>query len=294
MTRSKLRRSNLPVYLFLLPAMILLLVFIVPAMNAIRLGFTDEMLIGEGYLNPEYVGFENFGFMFTDPNFYNSLRVTALFLVFSAWIGQFLIGLIAASVLRERSVRLRWLPNAAIILPMAVPQAAAAFMWASMLVPNETGTVNLIASLFGVAPRNWTMTLPVTSIIIVNIWKGMGFAFILFAAGLEAIGSDVREAATVDGATGLKMFLFITLPILAPTILLFLLLTTVGTLGSFGLVFFITAGGPGRATELISIYIYQESFAYYQLGYGAAVGVIMLILSIGLGILYLKILRVEI
>ena len=296
MTRSvsKLRKSNLPIYLFLLPSILLLLVFIVPAVGAIRLALTDEMLIGEGYLNQKFVGLENFLFMFSDPNFYNALRVSALFLIFSAWIGQFFFGLIAASVLRSRSIKLRWLPNAAIILPMAVPQAAAAFMWASMLVPNETGTLNLFISLFGAEPLNWIMQFPITSIVLINIWKGMGFAFILFAAGLEAIGPDVREAAVVDGATGLKMFFYITLPILAPTILLFLLLTTVGTLGSFGLVFFLTAGGPARATELISIYIYSESFSYYQLGYGAAVGVIMLFLSVLLGIFYLKILQVKI
>ena len=83
-------------------------------------------------------------------------------------------------------------------------------------------------------------------------------------------------------------------PIIAPTILLFLLLTTIGTLGSFGLVFFLTAGGPARSTELISIYIYLESFYQYQLGYGAAVGMITLAISVILGIVYLKFLKVKV
>jgi len=90
------------------------------------------------------------------------------------------------------------------------------------------------------------------------------------------------------------MFRYITLPFLAPTILVFYLLTTVGTIGVFGLIFFLTAGGPARATEIIGIYIYNESFQFYQLGYGAAVGVIMLFLSVVLGVVYLKVLRVKV
>ena len=126
MTRP-LRRSNLPVYCMLLPSLLLLLVFVVPTMDAIRLSFTDEMLIGEGYLDPQFVGLENFRFMLADMNFYNSLRVTGLLLFFSAWVGQFFFGLMGAMVLRNRTVRFRWLPNAAIIMPLAVPHAAAAF-----------------------------------------------------------------------------------------------------------------------------------------------------------------------
>ena len=168
--------------------------------------------------------------MFTDAFFYNSLLVTLMFLIMSAWIGQLCIGLGAAAILRKRNLRMRWLPTAAIMMTMAVPETAAAFMWASMLVPNETGIANIITGFFGADPISWTKEFPILSIALINIWKGMGMAFILLAAGFEAIGEDVREAATVDGATGLKLFLYITLPILAPTILLFLLLTTVGSI----------------------------------------------------------------
>ena len=290
---AKLHGSNLPIYLFLLPAVLLLLVFLIPTLNAFRLSFTDEALIGVGSLDPQFVGFENFKFMFTDQFFYNSLRVTLMFLMMSAWIGQLSIGLGAAGVLRRRNLRLRWIPTAAIMMTMAVPETAAAFMWASMLVPNETGIANIIVGFFGIDPVSWTRQFPILSIALINVWKGMGMAFILLAAGFEAIGDDVREAATVDGATGLKLFIYITLPILSPTILLFLLLTTVGSVGTFGFVFFLTGGGPARATEVISIYIYKESFFHHQLGYGAAVGVVMLLLSGILGFFYLKLLRVK-
>ena len=290
---KRLHRSNLPIYLFLLPAILLLLVFLIPTMSAIRLSFTDEELIGIGSIDPQFVGLENFGYMFSDPNFYNSLKVTLMFLVLSCWVGQFAIGMGAAGILRRRSLKLRWLPTAAIMMTMAIPETAAAFMWASMLAPNERGIANIITGFFGADPINWTFRFPIMSIAVINAWRGMGMAFILLAAGYEAIGSDVREAATVDGATGFKMLIYITLPIMAPTILLFLLLTTVGSLGTFGFVYFLTGGGPGRATEVISVYIYKTAFAHYQLGYGAAVGVIMLLLSVVLGIFYLKLLRVQ-
>ena len=286
--------ERLMIYSFLLPAILLLLVFIIPTLDAIRLSFTNEALIGRSLLNPQFVGLENFRMMFSDPNFFNSLRVTVLFLFFSALVVQFFFGLAGAIVLKNRSIKFRALPNAAFIIPMAVPETAAAFMWASMLVPNETGVANLIISIFGAGPINWIRHFPVISIIIINIWRGMGFAFILFSAGLEAIPTPVVEAATIDGASGFKMFRYITVPLLKPTILVFVLLTTVGTIGVFGLVFFLTAGGPARATELIGIYIYKESFELYELGYGAAIGMIMLLLSIVLGILYLKILRVKV
>ena len=294
MSRFAPDRQRLLVFSFLLPSLLLLLVFIIPTLDAIRLSLTDEALVGPGYRDPRNIGFLNYEDLFADPNFYNSLRVTALFLLFSALIGQFFVGLGAALILRQKSIRFRAIPNAAIIMPLAVPETVAAFMWASMLVPNDTGTANLIVSVVGADPVNWIRQFPLTSIIIINIWRGMGFAFILFAAGLEAIPTDVEEAATLDGAVGLKMFRYITLPFLAPTILVFYLLTTVGTIGVFGLIFFLTAGGPARATEIIGIYIYNESFQFYQLGYGAAVGVIMLFISLVLGVVYLRVLRVKV
>ena len=288
-----MKAKDFQLYIFLLPSLLLLLIYIIPITTAFKLSVTDETLIGENYLNPEYVGLDNFIFMFSDDNFYNSMRVTSLFLIFSA-LGQFLLGIVGANILRGGKGTLNWITNAAFILPMAIPEAAAAFMWASMIVPNETGTMNIISKMFGFSPRNWTMSLPIISIVFINVWKGMGFAYILFASGIEAISNEVKEAAKVDGAKGLTMFLYITIPIIAPTILLFLLLTTIGTLGSFGLVFFLTAGGPARSTELISIYIYLESFYQYQLGYGAAVGMITLAISVILGIVYLKFLKVKV
>ncbi len=288
------KRTERQLLLVLLPSLILLLAFVIyPALYSVYLSFTNEALTGAAALRPRFVGIRNYVRLFNDAKFWNSLFVTFVFVMGSAVIGQFVLGLISAMALR-RPIRFRQFFSSIILLPNAAPEVVAGFMWISMLAGGEHATLSRIVTLFGIDPVDWLNSFPLSMIIIVNTWRGIATAMILLTAGLSTIPSEIYEAARMDGATPSQMFRRITLPLMMPTILLYMLISAVSTIAVFGLVYALTRGGPGGATEVVSIYIYNQSFTAFQLGYGAAVAVVALIISLILGIGYVRAMKVEI
>jgi multiple sugar transport system permease protein len=140
----------------------------------------------------------------------------------------------------------------------------------------------------------WLQQFPLAMIIVANTWRGIASAMILMTAGLTAVPSEIYEAARIDGATPREIFLHITLPLIMPTIFLYMLVSTVTTISIFGFIYALTRGGPGNATEIIGIYIYNQSFTAFQLGYGSAVAVVTLFISIAIGLLYVRALKVQV
>ncbi|GAA3090319.1 sugar ABC transporter permease [Rhizobium viscosum] len=288
------KRTERQLLLVLLPSLILLLAFVIyPALYSVYLSFTNEALTGAAALRPRFVGIRNYVRLFNDAKFWNSLFVTFVFVMGSAVIGQFVLGLISAMALR-RPIRFRQFFSSIILLPNAAPEVVAGFMWISMLAGGEHATLSRIVAFFGIDPADWLNAFPLSMIIIVNTWRGIATAMILLTAGLSTIPSEIYEAARMDGATPSQMFRRITLPLMMPTILLYMLISAVSTIAVFGLVYALTRGGPGGATEVVSIYIYNQSFTAFQLGYGAAVAVVALIISLILGIGYVRAMKVEV
>ncbi len=280
--------------LMILPALVLMAVFIIyPAFYAISLSLTDEALLGFSARESSFVGLRNFERLFTDPMFWNSLKVTFIFVFGSAVVGQFVFGLVSA-VLLSRPLRFKPIFNAMIVLPNAVPEMVVGFIWVSMFASGEYGTLNRIVAWFGLDPQQWLYRFPLLAIIIVNTWRGIAFAMILLTSGLESIPKDIYEAARVDGANKWQIFFRITLPMLMPTIFLYMFVSTVTTFAIFGMVYTLSRGGPANSTEIIGIYIYNQSFTSFQLGYGAAVAVISLVVSMIIGIFYVRALKVEV
>lgn len=291
MHEARIRRQ---LFLILLPSMLLLLAFVIyPAVYSVYLSFTNEALTGAGALKPRFVGIRNYARLLNDTKFWNSLLVTFLFVLGSAIIGQFVLGLVSAMAL-GRSIRFRKIFASIILLPNAAPEVVAGFMWISMLAGGEQATLSRIVASFGIEPSDWLNTFPLAMIIVVNTWRGIATAMILLTAGLSTIPREIYEAARMDGATSMQAFRRITLPLMMPTILLYMLISAVSTIAVFGLVYALTRGGPGGATELISIYIYNQSFTAYQLGYGAAVAVVVLLISVVIGVGYVKAMKVEV
>lgn len=291
-------RDALTVLVFAAPALLLIGVFTVwPAVWAIRQSFTDRALRGRGARNPQFVGLDNYTTLLSDSDFYLSMGRTVIFVVASAIIGQTVFAFAIAYLMARRPRwRLRYTRGfaAIFVLPLAVPETVAALVWASMINGTEEGLLNRGLGLAGLGPVEWVQQFPMETIIVVNIWRGLSFAMVLFAAAFEGFPQQVLEASLIDGATPWQQLRRVVIPILRPQILVFLMLTTLTTFGIFGLVYFLTRGGPGTATEIIGIYIYNQAFQFFEIGYGSAAGVVLLVIMVGLGAYYLRLMREQV
>lgn len=289
------RRQAPAVVALLGPAMVLIAVFVVaPVVYAVWLSLTNKTLTGFGARTPKFVGLANYRQLLSSSDFLHSLGLAGQFIFFSAIVGQFLLGLLAALLITRTTIRLKGLFGGAILLPMVVPEVVASLAWASMLAPGSLGTLNRGVAAVGLTPIGWLQQHPMASIIVVNTWRGIAFAMIMFQAAIEGISIDVMEAARIDGAGTGQVLRYITMPLIRGPVFLFLLLTTITTASVFGLIYFLTRGGPGQQTEVTSIYIYDHSFRFFQLGLGSAASVILLVIILVLGVTYVRLSKVEV
>jgi multiple sugar transport system permease protein len=289
-----LKRTSWQLQLLLLPCILLIGGLVVwPALYSIYLSLTNASLVGVAATHPRFVGMRNYIRLFADGGFWNSLAVTFWFVLGSAVIGQFVLGL-AAAILLRRPIRFKRLINSIILLPNAVPEVVAGYLWISMLAGGEHSTLNRLTSGLGIPSVRWLEQLPLAMIVVANTWRGIASAMILMMAGLSSVPPEVCEAARIDGASPRQIFRFITLPLIMPNIFLYMLVSTVSTISIFGFIYALTRGGPGNATEIIGIYIYNQSFTAFQLGYGSAVAVVTLLISMVIGLVYVRVLKVKV
>lgn len=283
---------------FLTPALALLGVFTIwPAVWAIYQSFTNKALTGFEARSPHFVGLQNYTRLLGDPDFHSSMLRTFAFVLLSAVVGQTIFAFAIAYLMAERPRwRLGFTPlfAAVFLLPLAVPEAVAALLWASTANGTQEGLLNRGLGLVGVGPVEWLQAHAFETVTVVNIWRGIPFAMVLFAAAIESIPRTTLEAGLIDGASAWQQLRRVVLPILRPQILTFLMLTTITTFGIFGLVFFLTRGGPGNATEIIGIYIYQRAFQFFQIGLGSAAGVLLLVVLLVLGAYYVWLMREQV
>jgi multiple sugar transport system permease protein len=291
-------RDALTLIGFLSPALVLLGVFTIwPAVWAVYQSFTNKALTGFEARSPRFVGLQNYARLLGDPGFHSSMLRTFAFVLLSAVVGQTIFAFLIAYLMADRP---RWrlgltpLFAAVFLLPLAVPEAVAALLWASMANGTPEGLLNRGLGLVGVGPVEWLQQHAFETVTVVNIWRGIPFAMVLFAAAIESIPRTILEAGLIDGASPWQQLRRVVLPILRPQILTFLMLTTITTFGIFGLVFFLTRGGPGNATEIIGIYIYQRAFAFFQIGLGSAAGVLLLLVLLVLGAYYVWLMREQV
>ncbi|MEO3796222.1 sugar ABC transporter permease [Nonomuraea sp. B10E15] len=282
------RRGVLRWLLPLGPAIVLLALFLAgPILWSVYVAFTNETLTGSASVNSEFVGVANFTRLFNDPNFINSFVLTFVFVIGSAVIGQNTLGLIIALLQRGRGRVTRSAVNGVVIAAWVVPEVVAAACWFSFLA--EEGTLN---SVLGIS-QEWLYTAPMLAVILANVWRGTAFSMLVYSAALSEVPKDLVEAAAVDGAGPGRRLLHITLPLIRRSIMANLMLITLQTLASFGLIYALTGGGPGTASQTTPLYMYEQAFRYFEIGYGSAIALVMLVIGALFSLIYLRLIKVE-
>jgi multiple sugar transport system permease protein len=232
-------------------------------------------------LQPVFSGIDNYTRMALDGRFWSSLRNTTVFTVASVVL-ELLIGM-GIALLLNQSFRGRGAIRTIAILPWALPTALIALAW-TWIFNDQYGVVNDILLRLGLIKTgiNWLgePTLAMIAVIIADVWKTTPFISILLLAGLQSIPSDLYEAHSLDGATAWQSFRQITLPLLMPQILIAALFRFAQAFGIFDLIAVMTGGGPGGATETVSLYVYSTVMRYLDFGYGAALVVVTFLLLV--------------
>ncbi len=284
--QSILQERALP-YLLVAPTLaVLLTLSIYPLIYSIKV----SLQTGAG--ERAVWSFANFTRLASDNFFLAALGHTLVYALV-ALTCEFLLGL-ALAVLLNESLRGRSFFRAALLVPMMLPTVVVGVVWRLMLNSNF-GAINGTLKGAGVntASLTWTASpkLALASVIVVDIWQWTPFMFLVLLAGLQAIPQEPYEAAQIDGSSRWQTFRHVTLPLLKPAILIALLLRTMDLLRVFDQVFILTEGGPGFATETISLYIYRTAFRFSDFGYAAAMSFVLLILTNIISMLYIRLLQ---
>lgn len=266
-----LKKSNkdLPVaVLFLLPSLIGFVIFTgIPIIAALVLSFYDWNLL----TTPKFVGLQNYQNLFgSDPIFLKVLWNTLYFVLGSVPL-SIILALIVALLLNQKLKAVAFL-RAGYFLPVVSSIVAASLVWKWIFNP-DFGIVNDFLRMVGISnPPKWiTSTVwAMPSIIIVAIWKNVGYNMVIFLAGLQDIPKDLYEAGEIDGANKWQLFWNITLPMLSPTTFFITVISIIGSFQVFGQALVMTEGGPGISTNTIVFYIYQNAFVFFKMGYAAA------------------------
>ena len=273
-------REQQTAWIFLLPALLLLLfVFAYPIARALWLSLFTQNLGTK--LQPVFSGLDNYIRIAGDGRFWQSFWTTTVFTVVTVLL-ELLLGLSIALLLNQRFFG-RGVVRTIAILPWALPTALIGLAWA-WIFNDQFGVVNDILLRLGLIRTgiNWLgePTLAIIAVIFADVWKTTPFISILLLAGLQSISPDLYEAHAIDGATPWQSFYQITLPLLIAQILIAMLFRFAQAFGVFDLIAVMTGGGPGGATEVVSLYIYSTVMRYLDFGYGAALVVVTFLLLI--------------
>jgi len=271
------------VLLFLLPAILLLLFFLVyPALYTVLLSFDR----GRNGVLGEFVGLDNYVRVFSDQDFINlstfppsgALWNNVVWIIFYTSFVIFL-GLIIA-VIASR-VRYESVIKAVVFLPMAISATALAVIWKFVYAPDANiGLLNAILANFGVSSISWLGDQGIVNfaLIAVGIWASVGFATVILSAALKSIPAEITEAARVEGANELQVFFRITIPMVSLPMSVLAVTLIVNVIKLFDLIYVMTGGGPGTSSRVIAFTMYQQAFSAGQYGFGSAVAVVMLVL----------------
>lgn len=273
--RTLTQTNRLTAYAFLLPNVIGFLVFtLIPIAVAFGLCFVKW-----DFANPmEFIGFRNFIRLFRDEgfqiSFWNTLYYTAVSVPLTIVIALFL-----AILLHQKIKGMKWF-RTIYFFPYISSMVAVSVVW-NMLYHPTMGPINSFLRMLGMeSPPEWTSSVvwALPAVIIMSVWKQVGYYMVIYLAGLQGIPEQLYEAATIDGANAWQKFRYVTFPMLSPSTFLISILLVINSFKVFDQIVIMTDGGPGRATNVLVYYLYYQAFQYFKFGYASAIAMVMFVI----------------
>ncbi len=286
-------QDDLTGWAFAAPFVILFTVFLAfPILASFFLSFTSFGL--KDLTNPigaTVVGLDNYVDLFSDAKFRTALFNTFYFVVVGVPV-TLIFGLLIATALNRGVTRLRTFFRVGYYLPVITSIVAIAVVWRFLLNP-DVGLINMLLGGLGITGPAWLAdpVFAMPSIIAMGVWRNLGFAMIVFLAGLQAIPSSLYEAAAIDGAGRWQAFRWVTIPMLRPTILFMTVITTIGYLQLFEEPFVMTGGGPLDSTLSVTMYMYQQGFTFFHQGYASSIAYVLFVIVAFIAFLQFRFLR---
>lgn len=283
-----MRQKTIFPYLLILPALLIIcLVSLYPALYSIFLSL-NTFRRGERV----FVGMRNFEQILASTNFWDSLRLTAVYGVLFVLLTMIFAFILA--VMLNRRLNYTGLFMTMIFVPWILSEVVTGVIFRWLFLPGYGLLQDLLSPLFGDIAFLGHPQGAMGVVIGATIWRTLAFAMLLILAGLQTIPGEVYEAGAIDGANGWQSFWSITWPLVRSTTLVIVLLLTLQAINATGLFLSITNGGPGRATEVLSVSMYREAIVFFNFGYGAALAVLMLLINIVLAAIYIRTMRSEV
>ncbi|MEV6980277.1 sugar ABC transporter permease [Sphaerisporangium sp. NPDC051017] len=276
------RRQARAAWLFMLPTLAVLGVFVVwPMLQALYLSFTDYQVFAPA----RWIGLENYQKLVSDPAFANALVNTLYYAAVTTPVSVALA--LGLALMLNRRMPLRGFIRTAVFVPVVISLAVVAIAWSFLLDPNIGLLSHWLSKIGIVSEQGWLRdpSLAMPAVMIVGVWKNVGFYMVMYLAGLQSIPTALYEAARVDGAGALMQFRRITWPLLANQTMLIVILAAIATLQAFDQIFVMTHGGPFFRTETLVMMTYRVGFKEFQFGYAAAVSWALVLLIFVLSML---------
>lgn len=235
-----------------------------------------------------FIGFENYIRLASDIRFWESLWHTLIYTVLSV-VAPLILGTLAALVF-DAQFPLRGFLRGVFVMPMMATPVAIALVWTMMFHP-QLGVLNYLLSFIGIGPLEWiyNQSTVIPSLVLVETWQWTPLVMLIVLGGLAAVPREPYESAEIDGANAWQKFRYLTMPMIAPFLMIAVIIRSIDAVKSFDIIYAMTQGGPGTASETINIYLYNTAFAYYDIGYGSAMAVVFFIIIVALSFVLLMV-----
>jgi len=235
-----------------------------------------------------FIGFENYIRLASDARFWESLWHTLIYTVLSV-VAPLFLGTLAALVF-DAQFPLRGFLRGVFVMPMMATPVAIALVWTMMFHP-QLGVLNYLLSFVGIGPLEWiyNQSTVIPSLVLVETWQWTPLVMLIVLGGLAAVPREPYESAEIDGANAWQKFRYLTMPMIAPFLMIAVIIRSIDAVKSFDIIYAMTQGGPGTASETINIYLYNTAFAYYDIGYGSPMAVVFFIIIVALSFVLLMV-----